>query len=646
MIAWLLAAALLLAGLPAWAEQWGVPTGPNLVRNPSFEELDADGEPVGWRLPERYAVDATAARTGERSLTWANDDPDLYVLCSQPLDLQPGRRYDIRAFVRTEGLAGEDTGATICVEWHKPDGSYGGGSYPSGRKGDTVEWTEVGGLTTRLPDDATSPHLLCYVRRGMVGRAWWDDVSVRLVRERPLHSLLVGPYRGWITDEGPTRVHVTASFVLDDLQPLRGNLRLVVRLQPADGGAAVAERTIERITGEEVRVPLPVGDLTPGDYLVSVELQDARRESICADQHRLTRRTGPMPRSFIDRHNRLIIEGEPVFPLGMYWSSIDRDQLERYAEGPFNCLMPYGSPNAEQMDLAHEFGLRVIYSIKDFYFGTRWCPRFIASEADEERAVRERVRQYRDHPALMAWYLNDELPASMMERLEAHQRWVEEEDPDHPTWVVLYQVGEVRRYLRSFDVIGTDPYPIPTRPPSLAGQWTRITRRAVEDSRAIWMVPQAFNWGVYGNHADARPPTRDELRSMTWQCICEGADGLIYYSWFDLRKDQEYPFEQRWPEVRAVAQEVADLTPVLLSVEPRPEVSVQANEAVHWTARALDGTNWLILVNDSDQPASATVRLPHGRPPLPYGETQVPVGGMRSRLKLAPLEVRFLSWPG
>ncbi len=64
----------------------------------------------------------------------------------------------------------------------------------------------------------------------------------------------------------------------------------------------------------------------------------------------------------------------------------------------------------QQMDLADQCGLKVIYSIKDWYFGLRYCPPDIRSVADEEPKIRERVRAFRDHPALLAWYLNDELP--------------------------------------------------------------------------------------------------------------------------------------------------------------------------------------------------------------------------------------------
>jgi len=111
----------------------------------------------------------------------------------------------------------------------------------------------------------------------------------------------------------------------------------------------------------------------------------------------------------------------------------DADLLDLYGKSPFNCLMPYGSPDRQQMDLAQQHGLKVIYSVKDWYAGLDSCPKSIQLEADEEPQVRARVREFRDHPALLAWYLNDELPQQYLPRLEAHYRWVAEEDVDHPT---------------------------------------------------------------------------------------------------------------------------------------------------------------------------------------------------------------------
>jgi hypothetical protein len=525
-------------------------------------------------------------------------------LCTQEIDLEPGGIYEVEAHVRAAGVAGDDSGATVCVEWSDADGKWMGGHYPEGWKEDASGWHEVRGLF-RVPEDAAGVTISCYLRKGMTGTAWWDDVSVRRWRQRPMDVLLVSPsYRGWIFDDGPSELAARVDVAHAEIG--EGKARLVIRLTSVRDEETIAEKVVAELTGDPIAVRLPMADLDIGSYWLKTRLvSTATGETVDEAVHLTERKAGPRPACYIDEHNRVIVDGEPFFPLGMYWSGVDEEQLRLYAEAPFNCLMPYGSPNREQMDLIEEAGLKVIYSIKDYYHGTRWCPDFIQSEADEEGAVRGRVREFRDHPALLAWYLNDERPLSMLPRLEAHQRWVEEEDPNHPTWVVLYQVGDVRRYVRSFDVIGTDPYPIPDHAPSMAGEWASMTREAVADARAVWMVPQVFR-----RRGKERPPTLAEMRSMAWQCIAEGADGLIFYSWFELRGDEQHPFAQRWKQVKQVAREIDEMVPVLLSVDPVPEIAMSAPEAVHWTSRAHEGSVYVFLVNNSPEPVSAGVRFP------------------------------------
>ena len=157
--------------------------------------------------------------------------------------------------------------------------------------------------------------------------------------------------------------------------------------------------------------------------------------------------------------------------------------------------------------------------------------------------MRARVRQFRDHPALLAWYLNDELSLKYLPRLEAHRAGWLGENPDHPTWAVLYQVHDVAAYFNTFDVIGTDLYPIGRKPASMAAVWTAETFRQVAKSRPLWQVPQLHNWADYAktpeDRAKGRTPTLAEKRSMAWQCICEGATGLVFYSWFDVLRNPD-----------------------------------------------------------------------------------------------------------
>ncbi|HHX40006.1 MAG TPA: hypothetical protein GX715_08580, partial [Armatimonadetes bacterium] len=123
----LVVALLLLAAAPQarCAEE-----EPNLVTNPSFEEGNA-----GWTLPATYTVVDDVAHSGKRSLRVLNTDPDRYLLAAQPLELKPGMMYRFSAWVRAQGVQGNDTGATICVEWYGEKG-FIGGTYPGGIKGD------------------------------------------------------------------------------------------------------------------------------------------------------------------------------------------------------------------------------------------------------------------------------------------------------------------------------------------------------------------------------------------------------------------------------------------------------------------------------------------------------------------------------
>jgi hypothetical protein len=316
--------------------------------------------------------------------------------------------------------------------------------------------------------------------------------------------------------------------------------------------------------------------------------------------------------------------------------------------------MPYGGGTREQLDWCQARGLKVIYSVKDYYAGTQYCPKHIKTEADERPALEATVKEVGDHPAIIAWYINDELPASMMSRLAAHRDWMQELDPNRPTWVVLYQYAEVRSYLPSFDVIGTDPYPIPDQSPRRALDYTRATVSGAFDCRAVWMVPQIMDWAAYRKTAEekrkSRPPTLAEMRSMAWQCIAGGANGLVFYSWFDLWKmdkdrDVPQPFAARWTDVTQVATEIRDLFPVLLSVDPLPApVKSEAPDVVAWRLYAKEGRTYLVTANAERERVAARFTFPAEltAAELVLGETPATCTGPQVDLELAPLEVKVV----
>lgn len=586
---------------------------PNLIRNPGFEEA-RDGFPADWSgQRDVYSGVDSPVHTGHGALRYVNADAGRYVLCTQTIPLEAGKRYEVRFWAKSRDLVGEDSGATVCLEWSDASGRWIGGYYPGGVKG-TTDWTLKVGQTPPIPPEAARCTVSCYVRQRMTGEAWWDDIEVRQYRGPLMSAVLLRPnYRGLLAImEGPAAVRVALNLADYEIEP--GQVALNAELLDARG--RVRHKSSYRPTSAECIVALPTRGLPPGTYTARVSAAVRGAESTRVEDRfglRIVAAAGVDGRTCrIDEHCRLLVNGQPFFPLGMYFSGIEEADLRLYADSAFNCLMPYGGATREQMDLAHRLGLKVIYTVKDAYYGSQWCPPEIRSADDERGYIETKVRQFRQHPALLAWYLNDELPLEYLDRLEAHQRWLEELDPNHPTWVVLYQVDQVASYGRTFDVIGTDPYPIPDRPARTAGQWTRMTKASLGDARPVWMVPQAFNWACY-RPEDAgkfRPPTYDELRSMAWQCIAEGANGLVFYSFFDINRDPAMPFEEHWVRLKRLAAEINEIAPVLLSVEDAPAIKAQSADWLHWAVRQQGDTTYLIVVNDEDAEHVARFTLP------------------------------------
>ena len=613
----------------------------NLARNPGFEETGPSGATAAWSEHNPvYRFADGVGREGSRGLVFENSDPAFYAVPSQSLELQRGCCYAFEVWVRTEGLSGEESGATVCMEWY--DGNrYLGGAYAEGVRGTSKNWQRMHGVTPVIPTNATRVSISPYVRRGMTGKAWFDDLKVTRHVPPLVRAVSVSNYRH-VAADGPVTFRAVLTLGESGVEPAEvtglfsvetGDGQTVKRLEPTTLDVRHAACTLDArslpVGAYRVRFALKACDGTPrGDaqtYFSRVE-------------------TLPKRRAFIDAHRRLIVDGQPFFPLGMYWSGIKEKELDLYAKGPFNCLMPYGSPTTNQMDVCQARGLKVIYSIKDYFSGTRWAPAHMKTEADETAEIQRRVALHGKHPALLAWYINDELPLTMADRLAARQRLMEKLDPDHPTWVVLYQHDQVDAYLPTFDVIGTDPYPLPDKPVGTALQWTRNTRDHTFRTRAVWQVPQVFDWGAYRKGAareKTRAPTLAEMRAMAWQCVAAGANGLVFYSFFDLfaMSDRD-PFERRWSDVCAMGEEIKRYLPIMLSVETLPQLACKGPAAVETRAWRVGSHLYLLAVNGDTATADAVITITGGFSGLQaeFGQTPQALDGGRLEFRLDPLD--------
>lgn len=587
----------------------------NLVSNSGFEKTNANVSPTEtWAgIGDLFNLDTNEPKTGKISIKYENFDPNRYQIISQKVNIFPGKKYRFGAYVKTKGISGRRAKATVCLEWRDNRNKWIGSSCARGVKG-THEWKRVEGMV-RLPDNAASGRIYLYVRKGSTGKAWFDDVELLNIIEPQMKSTLISPvYRGRITAKGPKSIRLRVRLIDYDIN--NQNLKLYLRTELRNKGSSIPiTDNIQPVDSSDLfDLSLSVENLSPGNYVVAVKLLNSSGEILETSIHEIIRLSDEFKAKVsIDSHHRLIVGDKPFFPIGMFWGEINEEDLRIYADSKFNCLMPYYPPNLEQLDLAKKYGLKVIYSIKDFFFGTKWCPEFIKNEAHEEIYVREYVQKFRDHPALLAWYLNDEMTLKYLPRLESHQKWVLQEDPHHPTWVVLLNVREVGENINTFDVIGTDPYPIPKSSASLVWKATAETLRQVEVSRPLWQVLQAHNLGIYYEDPSYRSPTYSEMRSMAWQAICEGANGIVFYSFFDLKRNPDVPFKTQWKNLKKIAAEIDSVSDILLSIEPAPDVTVSFNSGnstwMNWLVRSYKGKLYILAVNNGDKEGTTTFSI-------------------------------------
>ena len=583
------------------------------VVNAAFEEY-RNGAPVGWTLPKRaFRAAKGEGMNGSGGLVWENDDPNLYACASQSLALEPGKAYRFGAHVKAERIETSvkgKAGAFVCIEWSDAEGKWMGGSYTEHVKAPQTDWRRIVAITPRIPEGAAAFKLGLFVGKKCVGRVRFDNVFVQPYVRQSVAGVYSDAYRDLAT-EGDVAFHAA-------LNPPDGGwpkgVRATFSFAGADGETVKLPAAVLR--NDEASLAIPVERLAKGTHKVSVALSDAAGKALGEASLDFTRADSLPPRAvYVDRHRRLVVDGKPFFPLGMYWSTITAEHLDIYTNAPFNCLMSYVWPKRSQLDLCVARGLKAFANIKSFRNGD----------------VKKRIKPIVGHPALLAWYVNDEAPLADLESYVSLYRTLREVDPQHPTWAVMDRLDDLRDFLPTCDIMGLDPYPVAQKPIGMVAERTRGGRAALFGTMPVWMVPQAFDWTWYRPHlrGKERPPTLDEIRSMTWQAIAEGANGVIFYSFHGLFKYADKPtFDSLWDSVVEVTREVKRFEDVLLSVEPAPTpVGVPPSLSVR-TWRFGD-VMYLLAVNVTREPISAEIGLAAGRgcPPCRCVDVNAELGG-------------------
>ena len=599
-------------GLLAGAAFAGTPVE---LKNAGFHQTDGKGGAVGWSRHPNWRAEKVG-HNGSGAIVWecASESEVKIGGPGQEVKLKPGKRYDFSAIIKADGLVTQRKspyqGLTLYVEGYDAKGKwmFGDTARPA-VAGTSPDWVKVEGVTREIPEGVAKAYFRAIAKRCVSGRGAVDNMYLAERETVAVEGVFPHVYRRESTG-GKVRfsasinadVHenkledysATFTYVADDAagsasQPYRSSQSNLVGRSRRERRVTVPGQVVSPVeavaTLDTSLFAFGTNDVTCTLFLKGKEIGSASIP--------FAHLAKPTPRRvYIDRHLRTIVDGKPFFPLGMiHWGNVTKENIERYAEGPFNCLDTRWRMPREHLDICHAKGLLVTCGVDNGF-----------DHADEgKKWLTERVNALKDHPALMGWFVSDELPLSDLPMLKRRQSWMEELDPDHPTWYAQDVVREARHYLGVADVIGLDPYPIPTKPIGLVYSTECQAVTNTFGAVAKWMIPQAFGWGWLKRRETKgqRAPTQKEMANMGWQSIAGGANGLIFYAYQHLSEphdDPEDAFEPAWARTKAMADEFKKYIDVFLSVDPAPMVSSSNGDVAVRTWR-YKGDTYLLAVN-------------------------------------------------
>jgi len=239
----------------------------------------------------------------------------------------------------------------------------------------------------------------------------------------------------------------------------------------------------------------------------------------------------------IGDNNEIILNGKPFFPAGFY-SIAQGDENTPIAKAGYNLVVGVKIHSLnEWLDNCQAAGL----------YGIVRLPKKFAVDKDEN-AIREFIRNIKDHPALFGYYLFDEPSPEKQyqtpEKIKPVYDIVADEDPYHPMVICINHEDFIVQYLECLDILLTDFYPVLNKKTLFDGFSDEIKKSIIDVNgmKPFWPVIQSFGEDTIQG-MDKKSinitPTPDQIRFMTYLCLMNRINGIMFFSY--------HVFNQRVP---------------------------------------------------------------------------------------------------
>jgi hypothetical protein len=303
----------------------------------------------------------------------------------------------------------------------------------------------------------------------------------------------------------------------------------------------------------------------------------------------------------------IFVSGLPVVPFGFTSSfPVDYNAVNTEVAKGFNIISPAHFNDGKAlkgrkayMNRFADLGVRVNYNLAGILTGgDKDLP-----YSDRLEMLRKEIELFRNHPALLSWYLAEEPETNGITPdilLQAY-KLIKELDPYHPVSILLSSPRHANFYTDVTDIVMVAPTPIPQGVIREVIDYTRIPAEVFRMQKPVWVVPQVYG----GNQWWLREPSPQEARAMTYLALITGATGIQYHNTGSCSSPKSTAL---WDECGAMALEIAELTPDILSPHPAPEL-ISDNPWIHAKSWNRMGLLTIIVVNDRNEPGSFKLKM-------------------------------------
>jgi hypothetical protein len=452
--------------------------------------------------------------------------------------------------------------------------------------------------------DFDTPHQLRVLVQGaepdIIHRLWEVDVP-GLVDAR----ITEPAFRNTILDSVPTE-HVTVEGRINALPEIARSASLQAMIVGTGERAASVEPLTDEGLAGPWRISLPADGMLTQQYIVEVTATvDGREQTVSLP---VTRAPHADAETAYDARRHLWVNGEPIFPVGIYRVAREED-LPVVADAGFNFVItPSRMLSFRYVEAAERAGTHVILS-SDTLDGQFW--EYMAGK-------------YNDEQALIGWngldlpdtklVTVDSLRQAYRESASGPYPAIAEADPHHPIVLALRPNSTLERFSDLADIVMAWSEPVPQQPLTAVADAVRDTRRAVGHAKPVWAVIQASGYRWLSElsptpRPDGRAPTAAEHRAMVYLALMAGADGVLYHAWglpsMSGRPSYYIPRDQPdlWAGMIETNRQLDWLAPALLGGEPRP-IALEHDAPVQMASWQKEDARVVVAVNTADTTAA------------------------------------------